>query len=105
MKNKDKITYGITLVIIVIVLIGMYNPFVDEIESSRLDENHCLEEEMYYYRWVGGFIFDSRHETTKENADDFDYRCVRWKESPSMSSVILGQEMIHNKGSLYKKAK
>ena len=78
----------------------MYNPFMEKIKESRLDKNHCLEEEKYYYRIEGGFIFDSKVRTTEDKADGIDYNYIEWEEEVSFEGIILGQDLVYEKGSL-----
>lgn len=88
----------IMFVVVILVLVGMYQPFVDKLDETRLRENNCLEEESYYYRVQSFFIFTSWVETVEHNADGVDYRCIKWEEEPSLSKVFLGQKNIHSKG-------
>lgn len=103
MKYINLICIGI---VVIIVLIGMYNPFMDKIKEARgLKENHCVEEESYYYRVEGWFIFQDKIKTTEENADGIDYRCIEWEEEPVMGKSFFGQKLIYDKGSLIKEKK
>lgn len=98
MKKQDILM----IVIPLIVGIAMISPMWDLIKESRLDENKCLEEEMFYYRIEGSFIFTSKINTTKENADGVDYKCIRWEEKPSMGAALVGQKLIYEKGNIIK---
>ena len=69
-----------------------------EIRTEIPKENHCLEEESYYYRVEGWFIFTSRIETTQNNADGIDWKCVEWEEEPTLAKSMFGQRLIHEKG-------
>ncbi len=85
----------------IVVLVMMYNPFMDKIREGRgIRENHCLEEESYYYRIEQGLLFNSRVETSEEKADDIDYRCIEWEEEIIVGKAFLGQKLIYEKGSL-----
>ena len=100
--KRDWINY-IYFVLVIIILIGMYSPFINKIKESRLEENHCLKEELFYYRINQGLIFSNKVITTKEKADDFDYKCIKWEEEPSFGRAFLGQRLIHEKGTLGEK--
>ena len=76
----------------------MYNPFIEIIKKSRLDKNNCIEEELYYYRIEQGLIFSYRVHTTKDKADNFDYKCLQWEEEPSFGKSFTGQKLIYKKG-------
>lgn len=89
----------IMIAVLVLVLIGMYSPFKDKILEARgVKENHCIEEESYYYRIERGFIFSHRVKTTKENSDGIDYTCIEWEEEPSIGKSFLWQELVYDKG-------
>ena len=103
-KMGNKIITTITIICIIAVLIGMYNPFKDKILEARgLKENHCIKEESYYYRIEGWFIFQSKIKTSKENADGIDYKCIEWEEELIAGKSFLGQRLIHNKGNVSEK--
>jgi len=95
--NKQQI-FG--LIIVILVIIGTIPSFISKVDESRLKENHCLEEERYYYRITGWFIFTEKTKTTKLNADSYDYLCTKWEEKPSFGASFLGQKLIHEKGTL-----
>ncbi len=95
-----KIVNIIIIGIVCVVLIGMYSPFMEKIRESRLDINNCLEEESYYYRIEQGLIFSSKVQTTEDKSDGIDYRCIDWEEEVSIGKIILGQELVYEKGSL-----
>ncbi len=100
-KATSKIKGLIMIVILVLVLIGIYNPFKDKILEARgVKENHCIQEESYYYRTNGWFIFSSRVKTTQENSDGIDYKCIEWEEEPLIGKSFFGQRLVHEKGSL-----
>jgi len=99
-KDKIRIKSWIVFIIVIIVLIGMYSLFIEQIKQSRLSENHCLKEESYFYRIESGLIFSKEIKTTKDKADGINYICIQWEEEPSFGASLLGQKLIWEKGSL-----
>ena len=49
------------------------------LRESVPKENHCLQEELTYYRIEGG-LFSHRVDTKEENSDGSYYKCLRWEE-------------------------
>lgn len=98
-EEKVSKVLGIMMnVVIFLLIVSMVYFGYEQVRSEIPNENNCIEEESYYYRVEGFFIFSNKIETSMENSDGIDWRCIEWEEEPALSKSMLGQKLIHDKG-------
>jgi len=91
----------INIVLIFVIALFLIYTMIAEVSKARgIKENHCLQEESYYYRIQKGLIPDHYIETTKENSDGYTYRCIKWEEKPELGKALVGQKLIYKEGTI-----
>lgn len=98
-EEKVSKVLGIMMnVIIFLLMVSMVYFGYEQVRSEIPSENNCIEEESYYYRIEGWFIFQDKIETSMENSDGVEWRCTKWEEELQLGKSMLGQKLVHDKG-------